>query len=78
MRDGIPDKESLIYVIRGRPRNLETVDSQDIESLDNIEDAQKETYNLRIEHPAWIFWISKEENHVEIQKSFCLQPELSF
>jgi len=65
------------YVIRGKPRNIEGVDEQDIESLDSLEAAKKETHNLRLEHPAWVFWISEEENHVEIQKSIRSEPELS-
>jgi len=67
------------YIIRGKPRYGNDAAPQDVDLLGNIEDAKKEAYNLRLEHPAWVFWISEEEDgYVEkIQKSIRSEPELS-
>lgn len=68
------------YVIRGKMRYMKDVAPQDIDVLGNLEDAKKETYNLRLEHSAWVFWISEEEDEyvaAEVQKGFRSKPELS-
>lgn len=67
------------YIVRGKPRYIRSVAPQDIDLLGNIEDAKKETRNLRLEHPAWVFWISEEEDGYveEIQKSIRPEPKLS-
>lgn len=66
------------YIVRGRSRYIKQFKEQDIESFFDIESAKRETYNLRLDHPSWVFWISEEKDeYVEVQTSIRTEPELS-
>lgn len=66
------------YIVRGKSRYIKEFKEQDIDSFCDLDNAKKETYNLRLEHPSWVFWISEEEDeYVEVQTSIRTEPELS-
>ena len=63
------------YIISGRLRQSETKKSEVIDECEDLETAEFELYKLQGEHPAWLFWIDREdEDEEEIQSSVCAEP----